>query len=76
MVRGQLGESKILCNVSALPRGLKASRISGPQPVAVTAHLCNLWRGRGDGERMPGTGKATLSIGLSLPDGHLVRNAA
>jgi hypothetical protein len=46
-------------------------------PVAVmpAAHLGNFWRGRGDGERMPGAGKAELSIGLSLPDG-LLRNAA
>ena len=29
-----------------------------------------------DGTRVPGASKAALSIGLSLPDGHLVRNAA
>ena len=34
------------------------------------------WPGRRDGARMPGASKAALSIGLSLPDGHLVRNAA
>ena len=35
------------------------------------------WPGRGVGERMPGASKAAaLSIGLSLPDGRLVRNAA
>jgi hypothetical protein len=31
--------------------------------------------GRGDGERMPDASKAALSIGLSLPDDHLARNA-
>ena len=35
------------------------------------------WPGRGEGERMPDASKAAaLSIGLSLPDGHLARNAA
>jgi hypothetical protein len=31
--------------------------------------------GRGDGERMPDASKAASSIGLSLPDDHLARNA-
>jgi hypothetical protein len=29
-----------------------------------------------DGARMPGASKAALSIGLSLPDGHLIRDGA
>ena len=35
------------------------------------------WPGPGEGKRMPDASKAAaLSIGLSLPDGRLVRNAA
>jgi hypothetical protein len=46
-----------------------------------TARRCccsfhDYWRRRRAGKRMPRVSKAALSIGLSLPDGHLVRNAA
>jgi hypothetical protein len=34
------------------------------------------WPRRRASQRMPRVSKAALSIGLSLPDGHLVRNAA
>jgi hypothetical protein len=58
-----------------MPRGLKASGMFRGDDPWLFLPIRRLAQAR-DGARMPGASKAASSIGLSMPGGHLVRNAA